>query len=291
MATSENAYGIQCKRKAVTALFPYAVWRERVQGDSTMMDAFLTAFAVFGPGTTLWHPILPSIPRLFNAASSHAVVVVSPHVPWDRVPDDKSVVVAWAAATSAVQPTEQVERRVVDALLQIASVNRLRQHVPDGHWSWLNKRPSLPPVCRGRSIGTKTHAADWIGALGDTKTFTSYLLLIWSEWDTIGSPKLDPAGSAQCLSEMQWVISWYLRGPETQGHREELVKRLDHILKQLDEGLVYLRLYKLWIEEDDVQWAKAQYGELREVLLGMDTTEMRRIPTCKSPVSTILFYF
>ena len=56
-----------------------------------------------------------------------------------------------------------------------------------------------------------------------------------------------------------------------QRHREDLVKRLDHILEQLDRGLEYLWQHSQWIlGEYEVREAKKQYGELRELLLEVD---------------------
>ncbi|KAF9780489.1 hypothetical protein BJ322DRAFT_295883 [Thelephora terrestris] len=276
MARRSDPYEIECKRKAITALFPYAVWRERDMKHE-MMDAFLTVFLVSNPTTSLWHPIVQFIGTLFKALSPQAIVVTSPHVPWYRVADDESVVTAWAAATLAIQYTEvvdreiieEVERRVVDALLQIASVDSLRPHVPDDSWSWLNKRPSLPPVCLGRSMATKKHVVRRVGELEDVEILKSYLVLVWSEWDPIGSPKLDPAGSHRCLREMQLVISRNFRGDGMQAHRKDLVDHLVRVLGQLGRGLEDLKEGKPWIDEDDVERAKVQYLKLRDVLLGM----------------------
>ena len=269
MAASDDMFTVRCKRKAVTAFFPYAVWRER-DGDHGMMDAFLAAAKVFGSTTTLWHPITPFIPTLFEVASSQAVVVAASHVPWHRGLDGANVVAAWAVATSEVTCTEDIERRVVDALLQIASVDSLRPHIPNDSWLWLNKRPTLPPVCLGRSMGTKKHVVRRVRELRDVETLKSYLLLVWSEWDPISSP--------MCLSEMQLAISRDLRGPDMRGHREDLINHLDQVLKQLERGLGFLRQYNLWIDEEDVQRAKGQYEKLREILRGLDEGEME-IPT------------
>jgi hypothetical protein len=280
MAESEDIFTVRCKRKAVTAFFPYAVWRER-DGEHKMMEAFLAAAKVFD-STTLWHPIVPFIPALFRAASPQAVVIASPNVPWHRGLNEASVVDMWAAAISRVTPTEEVERRVVDALLQIASVDSLRPHIPNDSWSWLNRRPVLPPVCLGRAMGTKKHVVRRVKELGDVETLKSYLILVWSEWVPISSP--------QSLSEMRLAISRDLRGVEKRVHREELVNHLDHVLKQLDLGLGYLRQYNLWIDEEDVQRAKGQYAKLKGILHGLDEGETEN-PTCEPSMLNILFSF
>ncbi|KAF9778945.1 hypothetical protein BJ322DRAFT_463948 [Thelephora terrestris] len=176
----------------------------------------------------------------------------------------------WAAAISRVTPTEEVERRVVDALLQIASVDSLRPHIPNDSWSWLNRRPVLPPICLGRAMGTKKHVVRRVKELGDVEILKSYLILVWSEWDPINSP--------QSLSEMRLAISRDLRGVEKRVHREELVNHLDRVLKQLDLGLGYLRQYNLWIDEEDVQRAKGQYAKLKGILQGLDEGETENPP-------------
>ena len=270
MAASEDMFTVRRKRKAVTAFFPYAVWRER-GGDHWTMGAFLAAVKVFDSTTSLWHPIALFIPTLFEVASSQAVVVASPHVPWHRGVQDTDVVAAWAAATSAVTCTRGVERRVVDALLQIASVDPLRPHIPDDSWSWLNKRPYLPPVCLGRSMGTQEQVVCRVGELRDVETLKSYFLLVWSEWGPFISPP--------SLLAMRSAISRDLRGTEMRGHREDLVNHLDRVLGQLGQGSVHLNeQYDLWVDEEDVQRAKGQYEKLRGILRGLDEGEMG-IPT------------
>ena len=261
MAKPQDTCDVQCKRKAVTALLPFAVWQER-SGDHRMKDALLAVVTLFGSTTSLWHPIVPIISTLFNAASPEVVITTSPHVPWDRVPNGVSVVGVWARATSAVEYTDETGRRVVDALLQIASIGFLRPHVPRSSWLWLNKRPSLPPICLGRSMGTKKHVVRRVRKLRDIGTLKSYLLLVWSEWDPIGSP--------QCLSAMQSVISRELRGAGMRGHRKDLANRLDYVVGQLDRGLGHLQRYNLRIDENIVRGAKAGYKELRELLRRMD---------------------
>ena len=42
--------------------------------------------------------------------------------------------------------------------------------------------------------------------------------------------------------------------------REDLINRLDYILRQLDMGLEYLRQDESWLFEDDIQERKNQYG-------------------------------
>jgi len=279
----QDPYKIQSKRKAVTAFFPYAVWRER-DGESRMIDAFLGAARTSGSRMSLWRAIKPFVPTLFNAASPRTIVLTSPHVPWHSdLHDKKNVVTRWAAAAAAlaVPYTAEIGQSVTDALLHIASVDALQPYIPISSWSWLNKRPSLPPICLGRPRGTKKCVVRRVRKLGDIEILKSYFLLVWSEWDSIGW--------SDGAAEMRDSIRKEFGGIGMGHHREDLVKRLDHILGELDRGLGYLKQHKLWIDEDDVRRAKEQYGKLKEVLLEVDRGAME-ILTRTSSRMIILFY-
>jgi len=54
------------------------------------------------------------------------------------------------------------------------------------------------------------------------------------------------------------------------GHREDLIKRLDHVLVQLDRGAGYLDQEKPGVGEEAIEQAKKQYMRLRDVLLKID---------------------
>ena len=297
MAESKDSCKIQSKRKAITAFFPYAVWKGREGGRGLMvMEAFLSVVKISSSTTSLWHPIMPFISDLFNAASTQTILLTSPHVPWDHELRDVNAVRTWANAVSEVSALphseareeicdenesavveedpemKEVERRVVDALLHIASVDPLREHIPNETWTWLNRRPSLPPMCQGRSSAKKKHVVSWVRGLRDADILTSYLLLVWSEWDPI-LPRRD-------LSEMRMTVSREFRGVRMEGHRECLIDHLNHVLRELDRGLGYFKQFKLWVDWNDIQLAKAQYGELRDKLMELDRRE-RGIPTCK----------
>jgi len=264
---------IQSKRKAVTAFFPYAVRRER-EGSFAEIEAFLSAIKASSSTMSLWRPIMPFIPALFHAAAASplTVLLTSPHVPWDDKDYEshaEAAVTIWAIAASAVSLDdpcpEEVEQRVVDSLLYIASVDALRPLIPRDTCSWLNRRPSLPPLCQGRSSAKTKHVVRWVRGLKDPEILTSYLALVWSEWDPI-HPRVD-------LSEMRMTISRSFMGVNMRDHREYLIRHLDRVLKELDRGLGYFKQSKLWTNEDDIQLAKAQYGELMEKLLELDGRE------------------
>ena len=266
MVEFKNLFHIQSKRKAVTALFPYAVRRER-DGEHRMIDAFLDAARTSGSTTHLWDVIRPFIPTLFDQACPRTVVLTSPHVPWHRELHDGNAVARWAAAASAPPYTEGIGQSVVDTLLHIASIDSLRPQIPVGIWTWLNKRPSLPPVCFGRTIGTKRNVIRRVRELGDTEILKSYFLLVWSEWDCISGPA--------ALVEMQISIQEDFSGIGLRHYRRNLVEQLDHVLEELDRGSGYLKQYKLWIDDGYVELAKKQYKKLKEILLEVDKEALK----------------
>ena len=53
-------------------------------------------------------------------------------------------------------------------------------------------------------------------------------------------------------------------------HRGDLIKRLDHVIGQLDRGLGYIRQRESWMPEVLFEEAKVQYRVLREALLAVD---------------------
>ena len=65
-----------------------------------------------------------------------------------------------------------------------------------------------------------------------------------------------------------------------ESHRKVLVDHLGGTLGELGKGLEYLKQHKPWMDEDDVQRAKAQYEKLRDILLGIDKG-VTKTPTCE----------
>jgi len=238
-AWGRNKERIWKYHKAATAFFPYAVWKERRCGDPRTMDAFLGVAVVsdseratiYGPERFMWKAIEPFITVLFNEASPHSlnriIVLVSPHILWDTQDFNESAITRWAVAASAVPYTEVVGHCVVDTLLQIASVDSLRPYIPIGIWAWLNKQPLLSGVCLGRRKGTEGGIVYSVRALGNVEILKSYLLLVWSEYDSIP----DSGFTEMCAS-----IREDFSGIGMGHHREDLVKRLDHVQGQLDQA-------------------------------------------------------
>ena len=203
MAEADDRHLLQSKRKAISTLLPYAVWQER-DGQPEMFDTILRAVRASRMSKFIWHHVDRSFSTLLSGASPRAIVLGSPHIPYDRLinrRDGGNVIQRWATTASAVPYTEDIAQSVVDTLLQIASNDELLRHISVDVWSWLIKRPSLPPVCRGRSVGTCAHVVKAVRGLKDVELLKSYFLLVWSEWNGVLS---DSSGSA-----------WYAESPLT----------------------------------------------------------------------------
>jgi hypothetical protein len=210
---------LHLKRKAISVLLPYAVRQQR-DGKCGMLDALLRA--VGASARLMWTHVGQYIPTLFNEASPQAIVLVSPYVNWERLNDREDLIPRWATAALAAPEIEEVDRSVVETLLHIASIDSLQPHIPVSIWVWLKKRPSLPPVCLGRSYGTKGDVVRHVRALGDIEILKSYFLLVWSERGSINQD-----GS---LTEMQISIREDFGGVVMGRHRQDLIERLDYIL-------------------------------------------------------------
>ena len=173
----------------------------------------------------------------------------------------------WVAAISAALPTEDVVGSVVDMLLQLAADPHLQSSIPADVWSWLNERPSLPSVCRGRYLGSGRDTVRTARAPDDIGILTSYLILVWSEWEP-----LDREG----FTEMRISIRQDFSGVGNGYYRAELLQRLDYILGKLDRlsGRLDVRLgdEKLWY---GILWhhsnnMESRYGVLKRVVQEVD---------------------
>ena len=284
MINTGDSKQIYSKRKAITALFPYAVWKKR-DGRRDTFDMFLHAVcASKDEWGFMWGRIKPFVVTLLGGDSHVSLkqdaILVSPHLPWRgwNFAGDKHLVQLWAAAALVVPSADGINQSIVDTLLQIASNGTLRPHIPIGMWSLLNKRSSLPPICYGRNMGSRRKVAQTIRALGDAETLTSYLLLIWSEWDWIYEDARD-AMSASIREDLSGIGMGH--------HREELLHHLDQIFGQLDLGLRHLQRHKPNLNMFHIWMAREHYGMFREVVLEVDE-QATRLLTREFPLSIVL---
>ena len=217
----------------------------------------------------MWGRIIEFISTLFSEASPRAAILASPHLPRSWLTDRQDLVQQWIKLVSVAPHTEEVAQDAVDTLLQIASYPNLSQHITPEAWSWLTLRPSLPPFCWGRSLGTKRHVVEAVRALKDLEVLKSYFLLIWSEWDHLDDDS---------LNEMCTSILEDFNEIGMGQHCADLIQRLDHVLEQLDRGLEYLEQHDPYIAEEDLQRRKDKYQKLRRTLLETDTEAIGRTP-------------
>ena len=220
---------------------------------------------------------------LLSEASSRAIVLVSPHIPWDQLADRGDLVRQWVLTASTVSHTDEVAQGVANTLLQIASQDKLASYIPVDLWSWLTKRPSLPPICWGRYVGTDECVVKLIRALKDIEVLKSYLLVVWSEWDILQSDwnllwqshrgllwsewnTLRPYGS----DEMCASILEDFGGIEMGHHRAELMQRLDHISGELDRGLDHFIQFNPRLDKRDMQSVKHRYRKYKRALLELE---------------------
>jgi hypothetical protein len=273
---------IYSKRKAITALFPYAVWQEQ-DGQHKVLDVCLHAARASKQRDFLWYHIreLP-VGRLLNGESpvstKQAFILMSPHLPWyQRMDGHEHWVQQWAAAASAVPYTDEIGQSVADTLLHIAYNTSLQPHIPIDMWSWLRKSPSLPPICAGRYWGSYPDVVRIVQGLGDIETLTAYLLLVWSEWQ-----------SQFAIQEMCALIRNDFSGIRMGYHRKKLLQHLDHVLGQLELGLEHLQQYDPRLREGDIQERQGQYRQLREVLLEVDREAIDAL-VCESSRLVVLF--
>ena len=270
MAEAEDSSELHSKREAITALFPYAVWRDR-DGEPRIFDKFLLAARAWGefgnwPYTHLFYR------RLFYEASPRTIVLVSPYLRSYTHVQERTR--QWDAAVSLVPYTEEVAHSVVDMLLQIAAYPGLGEEVTNGAWLWLTKLPSLSPVSRGRANGSNDTAVRTIRELNDPLILKSYLLLLWSECDALNYYGFDE----MCASIHDFS------GIEMGHHRADLIKRLDYILGQLDQGLEYLQRDNPRLEEYHMPLMRDRYGELKGILM---ETNVEAIARTSYPMVTL----
>jgi len=266
MAKAEDPTELHNKRKIVATLLPYATRQER-DGKPEMLNAFLEAARTSRMTSLPWRPVLYCLHTVLYKATPRAIVLVSPHIEWRVIRDNEDLAQLWVAAASTVQYTEEVARCVVAALLLIASNDMQSQYLTVDVWSWLTKRPSLPPSCLSRSRGSLWRVVKAVRGLGDIEILKSYLLITWSEWNALWSVGFD---------EMCVLLREDFGGVGMGHHRVDLIRRLDQILGQLDQGLESLERRLPNLGQPLFQLMKDQYGKLNEILLEINDEVIAR---------------
>ena len=261
MARVNDPDQIESKRDALIALFPYAVRWER-GGDRRMFDAYSDIFMVSRAKQLVGGPIVALLDEASPNSPNWVVALMLPYEDWGpKLRNIQNAVTGWAVAAFAVPYTEELCQRVVDTLLQIASKDHLLSLIPVNMWAWLKKRPSLPPICHGRKMGTNYRIVRRVRELGDVEILEAYFLLVWSEWDYV---------STSGPGEMCTSIREDFGGIGMWRHREVLIKRLDHVLGQLDRGPRHLMQHHTFSDECYIGVARRDYEGLKGELLKVD---------------------
>ena len=268
IAEVEDHPQLQSKRKAISALLPYAVWQER-DGQPEMLDTILRASRASGMLRFIWHRVSGFVSILLSEASPRAIALALPHIPWHQLADRGDLIQQWAASAAVVPYTREVAQGVVDTLLQIASEGELVSYIPIDLWSWLTRCPTLPPICRGRYVGTRARIVDAVRALKDVEVLKSYLLVVWSEWDDLWFDG---------LHKMHTSIREDFGRIGMGHHRADLIQRLDHVLGQLDRGLEYFKRHDAGFGEDDLRIRIDRYRKLRKTSLETNARAIYRTP-------------
>ena len=228
----------------------------------------------------MWNHIQPFTNTLLNDASdiplTRAAMFASPYM-LQYGQEFRGLVRAWVETSSAIPKEKEIAPSVVNALFQIA----YEELLPSGNheiWSWLILRPSLPPICKGRAVGSHPRVMEQVRRLKDIEILKSYLLVVWSVWDTL---------RYSGFRMMYECIREEFSGVEANSHRAELVQRLDEVIGELDKGLEYLQRDRPDFGEGDLWERKGQYEKLRKIF--KEIPEAPEIPNCMSPRSIKLF--
>ena len=250
------------KRKAINALFPYAIYLEQ-GGQQEMINAILRAArasnsVASNTGKFMWHQVVLYVSRLFEERSptslNRVIALILPYVPWDGALNNTIAVTRWAAAASAIPYTEEVGTSVIDALLQVSWVDFLQSQVPIDIWSWLKRQPSLPPICHGRSKNGPKQVA-YVRRLGDIDILKSFFILLWMSGYT---PHPDS------IHSMERSIREDFSGAGMEKHRKDLIEQLDQVVEQWNRRSASSPSDRL------LQEAKRRYTKLRDTLLELD---------------------
>ena len=272
MAEAGDYHLLQSKYKAISALLLYAVWQER-DGKPEVLDAFLCAARASKWREFTWYPIGRFSSTQLSEASPRAIILATPYIL--HLVNKGDLFQHWEVATSTIPHTEEVAQNEVDALLQFAYEGDLMPHITVDMWSWLRTRPSLPPVCQGRELGTDMDIVKAIQGLKDIEVLKSYLLMVWSEWGPLWEEGFNEICASICGDFGEVGIGH---------HRADLIQRLDHILGELDRGLEYLQQYNPDLNRGHVWKMEHQYGNLMNILLEMNV----RAISCMSDPTALL---
>ena len=243
MIEAGNSDLILSKRKAISALLPYAVTMEQ-RGQPALLDMFFRAVQSTKSEDFIW--VRPLVNTLFSTLSprfsDRVILLVTPYAWLYQGPRSEDEVARWALTVSAVPYTEEVGELVVKALLLAAADDTLRRCIPANLWAWLKKLQSPLYVSPQRNI-TQFGVVHHIRGLGDIEILKSYLLIIWQNRISL---------SHSGFAEMKASIMEDFAGVGMSRHRRDLIKKLEEVRQYWNESY------------------RPRYKELKELLLQVD---------------------
>ena len=124
-------------------------------------------------------------------------------------------------------------------------------------------------------MGAQGDVVRRVRALGDVGILKSYLLLVWSGWGIIRD-------RSENFAKMETSIQEDFGGIGMGCHRENLIKRLDHVLELLGHDK-----FRNIRDHGQVQLVKEKYSRLKRVLLEVDGVAVRIL--ARTPLMLILF--
>lgn len=115
-----------------------------------------------------------------------------------------------------------------------------------------------PTHLSGTQRATSLSVATAVLGLEDIEILKSYLITVWSEWDSPRNSGFDKMRASLCDS---------FGGIGMGHHRADLVRRLDHVLGELDREFEHFMHNNPYIVRNDTREMKVRYGELKSILL------------------------
>ena len=289
MVEAEDHGPLQSKCKAITAIFPYAVLRER-NGQPEMFDTILRAFRVPRVSMIMWRHVNRSVSTLLSVGSPRAVVLAWPHVTQISPGIEGAYIRVWAVAVCAAPSTEEVAQVVLGTLSRFLSGPWLLPFITTSAWSWLARQPALLPTLQTRDGEKFAHIVNALRGFKDIRILKSYLLLSWSERNGFPADRFEQPSDCwtypgrvlhirSCIfCTTQIMIQEDFGGDGMGCHRADLADKLDHVLVQLDRGLEYLKQHDWELDAGDLGITKDRYRRLRETLLEANTKAINRTP-------------
>jgi hypothetical protein len=277
-----DPFMILSKHKAICTIVPFAVSLEQ-HGQQGMVDLALRAVEASRSPESIWCRVYGYIAKLFerpSPSSIYRVIALTAHYwGWGSWGNTEIAVVKWETAILEVPYTEETCQSAVATALQVVHDGSLRPHIPVKVWAWLKKQPILPPQSEGRTKGPNPDVISHIRGLGDIEILKSYLVLLWSEWKLPSDEEIDATGI---------TIRKDFCGTRMEQHRKDLVRRLDHVLGELDRGWGYFSQHTTcYPTQDEVELAKGRYGKLKDVLLEVEREGTMKALTRTSLVLTL----